>query len=278
MSERIPIGAANAKSAEENSSKKTHFLERLDAPATKAFNKLRTDIESGAIGSIIGIDGSGRVAALLAREVIRIVYEHKGLKSAQTRFFAGRADWEAIREHLKDNPLEKDRKVLVVDDTLATGNSVKPIIQALDALGYQSEFLAIHGATYYDTISFERPEPDEELAATTLKAADEALDRALAPDSNDEEREKASQENMELYRRYSEEIVNVRIPLHGGSLEDNSPLTNRSELSGVEKQGGVWGSGIKTEGIHAVPYRSPEVPLVRKEVKELAEKITSSWI
>src|SRR6266481_1025314 len=130
MSERIPIGAANAKSAEENSSKKTHFLERLDAPATKAFNKLRTDIESGAIGSIIGIDGSGRVAALLAREVIRIVYEHKGLKSAQTRFFAGRADWEAIREHLKDNPLEKDRKVLVVDDTLATGNSVKPIIQA----------------------------------------------------------------------------------------------------------------------------------------------------
>ena len=102
--------------------------------------KLRNSIENQKYASILGIDSSGRVPALLMKKVIEGIYDKNRSKSKiGIHFLNGFRNKEAVMEQLKEffrqesyqDIKENNKKVLIVDDVLVSGSSVKPILEAL---------------------------------------------------------------------------------------------------------------------------------------------------
>lgn len=125
-------------------------IEGLAIPAENLIRKLKKDIESGNIGAIIGIDGSGRIPALILSNVIANRYLKHGFPPAKTRFLRGQtADIESgdrtrkrgqeVLDAIDAMELDIERKVLVVEDTMLFGDSALPIVRELTRRGFDVE-------------------------------------------------------------------------------------------------------------------------------------------
>ncbi len=129
-------------------------------PVSIIAKEIKTFVDHGDYAIIIGDDASGRLPALIFREIINKVYEKSGRTKIDTRFLAlyspsSYSDvWDSIipqpvasypevrssvaTEKIKlgfvdklDRTATKDKKVLVVTDTISSGSSLKPLITTL---------------------------------------------------------------------------------------------------------------------------------------------------
>lgn len=118
----------------------------LEKPAQILLEKLRKDIDAGAIGTIVGVDASGRLPALVMGKVLKRIYAERGFPGPEIRFAPGKF---SSLNSFKFNTLDKQRKVLVVDDTITTGHSMTSPMRVLDGFGFKVE-----GAAFWNAFPF----------------------------------------------------------------------------------------------------------------------------
>ncbi len=124
-------------------------IEFLRMPLERIIRQLGERIERGEYSLIVGDDASGRIPTNTLWYFLKDVYAAHGAPSPDARFFAGakklsgeklREKTRAIREHLeryRDQKKEAGadiRRALVVTDTIASGESLKPIAKALEKM------------------------------------------------------------------------------------------------------------------------------------------------
>lgn len=138
---------------------KHESIKKLSEPIKRLLEQLRGRIDAGAYRFIIGDDASGRIPTLIFNKVLKAIYEKKGHNPPETIFFAGSGSFPKIgeeKELKKENLqaylerlLEKKHlkqeylRALVVTDIIESGNSLKPLADALRANGMKFDFATI---------------------------------------------------------------------------------------------------------------------------------------
>ncbi len=138
----------------ENSSQVREYqyseIEELKEPLLRILELISEDVEKGAYSLIIGDDTSGRIPTLALGRVIKNIYELENHTQPEIRFLAGSRTLDGERKDEKKEKIEeylssvkrgieqkKEKsfsKVLVVTDTIATGHSLDPLVEVLNAM------------------------------------------------------------------------------------------------------------------------------------------------
>ena len=127
-------------------------IEYLEEPIFIILEKLRESIENGDYGTIIGDDASGRIPALIIGKFLNSYNAKHGLGKVETLFLAGSGSkpkrevahfikGDDIKSYLETRDLEKD--VLIVTDTISSGNSLKPLTLALKRMGKKYDIASV---------------------------------------------------------------------------------------------------------------------------------------
>lgn len=131
-------------------------IAELEAPMKNLIWQMGNRIENGEYPVIFGVDKSGRLPAILLREVLTIFYKEKGFPPPEIFPFAGYrfkvpAQKEKIIQDFKNHvgkgrvkELIKDKKALVVDDTIFTGEHILPYMKVLKDLNINFEIAIIN--------------------------------------------------------------------------------------------------------------------------------------
>lgn len=147
--------------SEEAADKIEHFeIERLIEPMEKIIMQMHRRIASGDYRMIIGDDASGRVPTFIFDRFLKRVYEKQGMLPPETIFVAGSGHIQneerqrkilLIEGHLQkyhealEKVKEEKKKVLIVTETIATGNGLRPLTAALKSMGVDFEVAAVGG-------------------------------------------------------------------------------------------------------------------------------------
>lgn len=132
----------------------------LEEPIKKIIEKIKSRIEAGEYGIIIGDDASGRIPALILGNFIKKVSEARGLSKPNIIFIPGKltkdmpgGDFvqegqriERIQEfddYLSEHGADKNKKVLIVTDTVQSGGSLSALVDLLNKSGYVAEIVTI---------------------------------------------------------------------------------------------------------------------------------------
>ena len=128
----------------------------LEAPIKVIIEKIKDRIERGEYGLIIGDDASGRVPTRILGDFIQKVCDSKGLYKPNIVFMPGKLEkemesfWSKIKieenaaqkqrqeldDYLTSRGAVKERRVLIITDTLKTGVSLKTLVELLRETGY----------------------------------------------------------------------------------------------------------------------------------------------
>ncbi len=132
-----------------------HAIVEIEGPIKRLIEQIQPSIEKGDYAVIIGDDASGRIPTLIFSRFIRKIYEQKGYNSPEVRFIAGSRNfgtWDeegeggkysSVRSFLKNLNIASDKKVLIVTDTIASGSSLLPIVNALRSLGAHFDIVTV---------------------------------------------------------------------------------------------------------------------------------------
>ena len=131
----------------------------LEQPIKNIFEQLKGEIDIGGYSLIIGIDTSGRIPALITQDAMGQIYEKKGFRKPEIFFCAGfrSASGEKTkskkREKLKSEftrfvqqskiDLEKSKRVLIVEDAVSKGGSIRPVAFLLKDMGFDMDIAAV---------------------------------------------------------------------------------------------------------------------------------------
>lgn len=120
---------------------------QLESQAESIINQIQEKILRHDYSFVIGDDASGRLPALLFSKLLANIYEKDGLKKPETRFLAGSGDLvgqeaeakkKVIEDYLREQVLPevaaRKGKVMIVTDTIYTGKSLMPLVDALASL------------------------------------------------------------------------------------------------------------------------------------------------
>jgi len=133
------------------------IMETVKIDSQRILEKIRNSIDNHKYGAILGIDGGGRVPALILGKTINNIYASKREEKIKTFFITGSRslniygkDTEKIKQltsYFKQNSFEgiknKDGKVLIVEDVVASGASLKLIVQVLQDLKLQYDITTL---------------------------------------------------------------------------------------------------------------------------------------
>lgn len=130
--------------------------EQLESQAESVVNQIQEKILRHDYSFIIGDDASGRLPALLFSRLLGNIYEKDGIKKPETRFMAGSRDLvgqeaenkrKIIEDYLREQVLPevaaRKGKVLIVTDTIYSGKSLMPLVDALTALRIPCEVVTL---------------------------------------------------------------------------------------------------------------------------------------
>lgn len=128
----------------------------LELPIKIIIEKIRTRIENGEYGLIIGDDASGRIPTLILGNFIKTISEQKSLNKPNIIFIPGklmrpilnfesgmRSKRKKLEEHINKFGAAKDKRVLMVTDTVLTGGSLKILVTLLHELGFTCDIATI---------------------------------------------------------------------------------------------------------------------------------------
>jgi len=145
--------------------------------------QLHGHIDAGEYKLLIGGDASGRIPALIFDKIIKKIYREKGFDIPRTMslFIAGGTSWispldeksKRISDHIskhyigenlnlkspdytvytvmdklkmmlgKEDKIKYDGRVLIIEDTIASGASIKPVTDALKKMGIDFDIATI---------------------------------------------------------------------------------------------------------------------------------------
>ena len=125
-------------------------IQGLKEPIEKLLVQMHTAIENGEYNLIIGMDTSGRLPTLIFDRIIKHIYKQNGNESPTTIFSPGKyleyhylGDGKSEIDKQLQTLTDKTKKVLIVDDIVATGRSVKKLAELLDNLGVKFDVATI---------------------------------------------------------------------------------------------------------------------------------------
>ncbi|HRH24025.1 MAG TPA: hypothetical protein PK109_00330 [Candidatus Paceibacterota bacterium] len=227
---------------------------------SKILESLRPDIESGAIGSVVGIDRSGRPVALALKHAISERYKTLGHKPIETRFFNGlrlgikpghdirkinRVD-KNLLEALETHPLDKTRKVIIADDFIGWMETMPSFIRVFTNAGYQVEVAALGS----------RPSHLRGQKDATFKFRDSYMVAVGEPGRQHTEHK------LETYEA----------PLHQGDSLDG--FKKGGKLSGVQTD---WSGGAHALKQPTTPGLGATIRQGRQDIIEIAEAALAAY-
>lgn len=124
----------------------------LELPIKIIIEKIRSRIENGEYGLIIGDDASGRIPTLILGNFIRKISEQRGLSKPNIIFIPGKLkgrnlgrgdDRKKLKEHIDAFSATIEKKILIVTDTVLTGNSLGTLVTLLNELGFICDIATI---------------------------------------------------------------------------------------------------------------------------------------
>ena len=136
----------------------------LELPIKIIIEKIKSRIENGEYGLIIGDDASGRIPTLILGNFIKKVSEQKGLDRPNIIFIPGKLEmeresyWrkifglentsktkqaEELDEYILGQGASKEKRILVITDTIKTGDSLKTLVNLLRRAGYVCDIATI---------------------------------------------------------------------------------------------------------------------------------------
>src|SRR3989344_105859 len=130
----------------------------LEEPIRKILKDILPNIEKGDYQLIIGDDASGRIPTLIFDKFIKAVYKEKGFNASQTIFFAGSSflwsrggepmekmldDMQNYVENINRERGQRIKNALIVTDSIISGSSISPIIEALKAADITPDLVVI---------------------------------------------------------------------------------------------------------------------------------------
>ncbi len=135
-------------------------IEELREPLKNILKEMREHIDRGEYGLIIGDDASGRIPTWFFYNFLKELYTEKNLPSPEVRYFAGSGGFlidqledkvkkleryakQAIEKRNLKNPLAEYHKALIITDTINSGNSLRPLFEALKAQDIPFDVAAI---------------------------------------------------------------------------------------------------------------------------------------
>lgn len=135
-------------------------IKKLEVPLSIILESLRDRIENGEYCMIVGDDASGRIPTLIMANVMKQIYQKKGLPPPEIRFFAGstglgghdegiRSDKikqiaEGVRSSVNNRGSQQNKtRILFVTDTIATGRTTKVFAKAFQELGIDFDIATI---------------------------------------------------------------------------------------------------------------------------------------
>jgi len=122
-------------------------MESMRLDLQNILEKIKTSVDSHLYGIIIGIDGSGRIPALVLSKTLNLIYQSKKEQELETLFISGSRSLDLYDKTKKENGLKKffqqekfnlnklnGKKILIVDDIVDSGNSLELIAKTLKEL------------------------------------------------------------------------------------------------------------------------------------------------
>ncbi len=120
-------------------------IKNLEEPISNILNEMRPNLEKGEYSLIIGDDTSGRVPALVFKDVLSMIYSEKNIEKPKILFIPGQKESETdmtpaienyIREYIQKSALNLDnKKALIVTDLISSGYSIYHLVKALQKIG-----------------------------------------------------------------------------------------------------------------------------------------------
>ncbi len=129
------------------------IMENVKVDSGRVLEKIRSEIDNHQYGAILGIDGGGRVPALVLGKTINNIYESRKQEKIKTFFLAGLRSLgaygkegeklEQLKEYFGNETFQtiknKNEKILIVEDVVVSGESLKLILNTLQSLQLQYE-------------------------------------------------------------------------------------------------------------------------------------------
>lgn len=155
MTEKIPTTGVNQ---EKQDVREIIFeaVAELELPIKIIIEKIQSRIENGEYGLIIGDDASGRIPTLILGNFIKTISEQRGLKKPNIIFIPGklmgpilnldsgmRAKSKKLENHIAKFGATKDKRILIVTDTVLSGDSLKILVTVLHEIGFTCDIATI---------------------------------------------------------------------------------------------------------------------------------------
>jgi bisphosphoglycerate-dependent phosphoglycerate mutase len=142
-----------------------YYIWELAMNMEKIVDKIRENIHQHEYGVVLGIDSSGRAPGLFMGKFLKEVYQHDGIRPPKTTFVAGfRARGHSSEAKAKDRAIIEERKkklqeyfslavfqaikgkqtVLLVEDTVGHGESLRGVVEALKLNGLDHEMITLN--------------------------------------------------------------------------------------------------------------------------------------
>lgn len=136
----------------ENEIKLDERVAELELPIKIIIEKIRSRIENGEYGLIIGDDASGRIPTLILGNFIKTISEQRGLGKPNIIFIPGKLassvlwgsnDRKVLEKHVGKFGATKDKRILIVTDTVLSGNSLKKLVELLHEMEFVCDIATI---------------------------------------------------------------------------------------------------------------------------------------
>lgn len=124
----------------------------LELPIKIIIEKIQSRIEAGEYGLIIGDDASGRIPTLILGNFIKKISEQRGLYKPNIIFIPGKLrsrifgrdnDRKELEEYVGKFGADRDKRILIVTDTILTGDSLKTLVSVLHKIGFICDIATI---------------------------------------------------------------------------------------------------------------------------------------
>ena len=137
-------------------------ISELEAPLKRIIEKLSVRIEDGEYSLIIGDDASGRIPAIILGNFVKRISEARGLVNPDIIFIPGKLDnglqsfldkilnrkntskqQEELDEYVSNQGAIKEKRILIITDTIQSGYSLKTLVDLLNRAGYNCDIATI---------------------------------------------------------------------------------------------------------------------------------------
>jgi hypothetical protein len=154
-------------------------IEDLEGPLRNILKSIGNELSTGAYDLMIGDDAAGRISAWMTWNAAKsLATLHEG-STPPLRFFAGSRALDegshegiqkkqAIKQYLATPPNVVPKKVLIVTDTLATGEGLKLLVHALNEIGAEVSVATFGIVALPDELEAYRAELERKLGARII--------------------------------------------------------------------------------------------------------------